>query len=972
MRLAILVALALGVAARASSAQIDPGAKWRTLATTHFRVHFTPETERLARRAAVDAEAAYAALAAELAPPRGVVDLVVADGADYSNGFATTFPTNRLVIFAHPPLAEQSLRFTDDWIALVVTHELAHLFHLDRSRGIWRLAQRIFGRHPSLFPNQYSPRWITEGLAVHYESRITGAGRVIGSGHRMIARASLLERTGFQRLDELSLSTSRFPYGQAAYVFGSLLIDALARSGRDSGVRHFVDATSGQLVPFFIGRAARRAFGVSLQQAWFQWRDSLRRSVTAAGGPIAGWREWRGAEEYAQHPRWVNDSTLVVVVNDGRDVTRLVEVTPGGTRRLSRRNSLDVNAPDGDGFVYAQLEFLNPYEVRSDLWREGSSGTVRLTRGARLSQPDVRDGRIVAVQSMPGGSRLVTLDARGEHITQIVAGSPDTTWSEPRWSPDGAGIIASRWRRGGYAAIVLIDARTGRPDVLYESRAVNAAPAWTPDGRAVVFSSDRTGTSQLYRLEVASGVAAQPLTLSSAQTGLFEPQISPDGRRVAALLYRAGGYALGVGDLAVLAEADTTTRVAPRSGIATAGTTAVAARPYRAWRTLMPRYWEPSWQSLGDGRQLIGALTSSNDVIGRHAWIAQALYDTRERRVEGSANYQWARLRQPVLDFSASQSNDYFGVIFRRPGAPGDTARRALRRATRVVSMSASILRPRIRASTGLSAGLAYEWRSYLSNDPRLRDVGALLAPRSTTPAYPSVFLSAFFANARRPSRAVSLEDGISVTGTLRQRWLRDVGTQVTRTGIGAFRGYRSLDLPGFAHHVVALRGAVGASDRRGTSELSVGGVNGSSVEIIPTVTIGGEPRAFPVRGFLPATQYGLAAASGSLEYRAPFVSLLRGYRLLPLFFDRSALTFFGDAGSAWCPASVAGNAICTAVPGAPRWLASLGAELNLDAALLDYDSQYRMRFGIAAPVARRLESGAPTVRAYFTFGSNF
>ena len=35
-------------------AQVAPDAHWRTISTTHFHIHFTPELEATARRAAVD------------------------------------------------------------------------------------------------------------------------------------------------------------------------------------------------------------------------------------------------------------------------------------------------------------------------------------------------------------------------------------------------------------------------------------------------------------------------------------------------------------------------------------------------------------------------------------------------------------------------------------------------------------------------------------------------------------------------------------------------------------------------------------------------------------------------------------------------------------------------------------------------------------------------------------------------------
>ena len=61
--------------ASALRAQLNPAAKWQTIKTQHFYVHFTKATEPQARRAAVNAERAYSLLASELVSllPRVVV-----------------------------------------------------------------------------------------------------------------------------------------------------------------------------------------------------------------------------------------------------------------------------------------------------------------------------------------------------------------------------------------------------------------------------------------------------------------------------------------------------------------------------------------------------------------------------------------------------------------------------------------------------------------------------------------------------------------------------------------------------------------------------------------------------------------------------------------------------------------------------------------------------------------------------------
>ena len=60
----------LACAVTRGSAQVIPNAHWRTIDTKHFHIHFTPELEPAARRAAISAERAYAKLASQLTEPR--------------------------------------------------------------------------------------------------------------------------------------------------------------------------------------------------------------------------------------------------------------------------------------------------------------------------------------------------------------------------------------------------------------------------------------------------------------------------------------------------------------------------------------------------------------------------------------------------------------------------------------------------------------------------------------------------------------------------------------------------------------------------------------------------------------------------------------------------------------------------------------------------------------------------------------
>ena len=965
-----------------SHAQVPPRAGWQTLHTAHFSVHFTDGLEDLARRTAANAEWAYARLRAELTPPRGRIDVVLSDNVDYSNGSASTFPSNRIYIYANPPVTSSALRFNDDWSRLVVTHELAHIFHLDRVRGVWRVGQTVFGRAPMLFPNAYAPSWLIEGLAVYFESRLTESGRLVGSEHRMIARSTALEHR-FPRLDELSLATPRFPGGQIAYAYGGLIVDHLGRTRGPAGVRELVERTSAQLVPFLLDRPASRAFGTTFQRAWAELRDSLVRDAGAPRPPLPGWRDLTPPALVATFPRWLGDSAVVYSGAMPREIhgAYLVRASDGkmaGPRRLARRNSPTPNVPVGaGGLLYAQLDYTDPYHIRSDLYIDAGGKTRRLTRGARLSSPDARaDGSIIAVQALPAGTRLVRVSPDGRAVAPLTAGGPDQQWTEPRWSPDGRLIAAATWRRGGITSIVVLDTLGNQLQEISAVRSVQAAPSWSPDGSLIFFSSDRSGTPDIYVARVAAsldsaGVPAEATDggrVGDAPTGLFEPQLSPDGRLLAAIFFRADGYHVGAAPFepalgAALAGRGERVAAARAATVEPAAADTGSVAPYSPWRSLRPRYWLPLFESgLGNGYRL-GAMTSGEDLVGRHSYVGQLLVPTDGTGIVGAADYRYAGLGQPVVGVGFAQ--DWIRRFTIVGGEPQSVVGE-VRRRTQDAVVVATVARPRYRTSASLTLGAGLQLRRFAVVPEELRaslppEVDGALADST----YPRVFVSGSWGNASRSPYAISPEDGVTLSGFAEQRWSRGPGGPSTRTYVGTLTGYRSLDFPGFARHVLAARLATGLSDRNATTSLEVGGTSGGTLSVLPGYVLGTGRRAFPVRGFAGPSLAGTRAVAGSFEYRAPLVLAARGLRLLPFFLDRASVSLFSDAAGAWCPA--AREALCFPPQREDRWIASIGAELNLTAAVLSWDEPYRFRLGIAHPVTRGVE--APPLTWYLTFG---
>jgi TolB protein len=77
--------------------------------------------------------------------------------------------------------------------------------------------------------------------------------------------------------------------------------------------------------------------------------------------------------------------------------------------------------------------------------------------------------------------------------------------------------------------------------------AIDTEPRWTPDGQSLIFTSDRGGSAQVYRVNLANGDTTR---LTFEGTFNARPDISPDGRYLA-VVHRDRGqqFQIAVQDL---------------------------------------------------------------------------------------------------------------------------------------------------------------------------------------------------------------------------------------------------------------------------------------------------------------------------------------------------------------------------------------------------------------------------------------
>ncbi len=233
-----------------------------------------------------------------------------------------------------------------------------------------------------------------------------------------------------------------------------------------------------------------------------------------------------------------------------------------------------ITAPARDGFapyrdyIGSNLEILDvatgdrtivyrsPESLQAPNWTKDGTALI-YNSGGLLYRFDLADRRPVAlntgfatsnnndhVLSFDGRTLAISHHSAEDHNASIVytvpvgGGTPQrVTKFGPSylhgWSPDGKFLVYTG-QRGGEFDVYRIPVDGGDETRLTSAPGLDDGPEYSPDGRYIYFNSVRSGTMQIWRMR-ADGSAQQQIT--SDQYNNWFPHVSPDGRWIVFLSF---------------------------------------------------------------------------------------------------------------------------------------------------------------------------------------------------------------------------------------------------------------------------------------------------------------------------------------------------------------------------------------------------------------------------------------------------
>lgn len=328
-----------------------------------------------------------------------------------SNGFVSlSAPRSEFLTTA---TQDASLLGTSDWLGLLVSHEMRHVYQNNAARhGFSKLIYGLFGAYgQSVYSNLLIPNWLWEGDAVETESRMNAMGRSQIPQFKLPLNA-YLAAYGVPSYGKMMGKSYRHLVPNH-YVFGQYLSQQMTKDFGAEFIPELWQSTLNHPSLFAFSKQFKKRSGLSIDQ---YARKSFSEIV---GKPVQVQSKNSGFTQYL-FPIFFPDGRIIALKQGFSDIKQLVELKQGKERRLTYLG------PMQDA---AMLSASSDYAVWSELDYHPRWGQQQQ-------------------------SRLVFLDLKTERKTYW---SPQLKWISPSISSDSKNVSFIHLKENGRSTLCVFD-----------------------------------------------------------------------------------------------------------------------------------------------------------------------------------------------------------------------------------------------------------------------------------------------------------------------------------------------------------------------------------------------------------------------------------------------------------------------------------------------------------------------------------
>lgn len=522
-----------------------PNQNWQYLKTPHFKLIYSLGNDSSAYKMGKILEEEYSEIQNLVGGSLSDFPVILNDYNDLSNGFVTSLHFRSEIEL--PPIKGKAMNpKTGSWLENVGPHELVHAMQYS-NLGDYNIPQLVNIFSPDLARSFHGaiPAGILEGLAVQHETEdVTpngGRGNYPYFTNQFNATFDNNQRWSMGQLVHFSTDTrplNRHYIG--GYEFIAWLQNEFGRETSRNALDFYMD------YPFLgYGFALRHVTGKWPNQLYDQFETDHEKELEKSSKselsrplniPFSG--------SNIRRPKWLNDSTLVFYGSfyNARSGFYRYNLNSGTTKRFITTNSIrdfryDIS-DDGSNMLFSYYEpdaiYDNTAKAELVSYNFETQAKEQITDDDRLYAPAFLGDDIAALQSEPSSSRLVFLkNGDPDKIIQSIS-IENLEIIAVNTDPNNKRLAIVANKRGLQGLWItnrenLNTDLKNAPDVSFEKGSI-FDPEWHPTENRILFSSDYSGTLQLYELNLENSRVNQ---ITNSTYNAFEGSYNSDGSRIA-------------------------------------------------------------------------------------------------------------------------------------------------------------------------------------------------------------------------------------------------------------------------------------------------------------------------------------------------------------------------------------------------------------------------------------------------------